>query len=155
MEAQNRRVAGISYHSFFENLTADIQSSDLRLQESIEYLRNLQKPNLLEIYKAGFPEWFFKVEVDGVVREGRVDLWGVVDDTLWVIDYKTGSSYFSQAAFEQMAFYAEVLSDKRSQLNFKSVQLAAIYPVEKKCLIEEWSGGLKVSHPVHPENQIR
>ena len=90
-----------------------------------------------EILKDGFAEWGFVINSEGQSVSGQIDIWGQVGDELWVIDYKTGSSYNSDIAFEQLTHYAQALkSFVNKEKALTKINLVALYPFEQKFYIK-------------------
>jgi ATP-dependent helicase/nuclease subunit A len=126
----------------------NINSSDAALKSAVDFVRGLKTPPMAEILKSGEAEWGFQVQSPGGLIEGQIDLWGEVDGTLWVVDYKSGSDKFKDKAFEQLSLYAWALS----QFGHKSkIKLAVIYPVSQKLEVREFSK----SSALHWEQKFR
>jgi hypothetical protein len=66
--------------------------------------------------------------------EGQIDLWGTVDNVTWVIDYKSGSSRYSEKAFKQLFLYAHALQVYGIK---NEIRLAIIFAAEGKTLIRK------------------
>ncbi len=68
--------------------------------------------------------------------QGQIDLWGVVGETLWMVDYKTGSQRYSDTAFKQLEAYAWALYRMKYLSGVKNIQLAVVYPMDEVVKIE-------------------
>ncbi|MCB0394326.1 MAG: UvrD-helicase domain-containing protein, partial [Bdellovibrionales bacterium] len=103
------------------------------LERALEYTLSLNEPPMGELLKVGKSEWGFVNEKDGKLIEGQVDLWGVVDGTIWILDYKTGSERYLEKAFSQLEIYKEsieiFLKEKRP------TKLAVVYPFSRKSFV--------------------
>jgi ATP-dependent helicase/nuclease subunit A len=121
-------------HQVFESLKYNKHiDADENTKNAIKYIQNLKEVPMQTILKDGFAEWGFVIENDGQSMSGQIDLWGQVGNDLWVIDYKTGSSYNSDVAFEQLSHYAKAL---QNFVKVDKVNLVALYPFEQKFFIQ-------------------
>ena len=69
--------------------------------------------------------------------EGQIDLWGRdARGQLWVIDYKTGASEYSEKAIRQLRYYAEALVAAGVARTTAEIRLAALYPFSREVRIE-------------------
>ncbi len=94
--------------------------------KALNYILNLQEPQLVEIMKAGKVEWAFRYKKDGQTFDGQVDLWAIHGDTLWIVDYKSGERILLEKAFAQLEIYAEAIA---AYLNWQgAVSAAVVYP---------------------------
>lgn len=138
--------AGTKIHSLLERLRyrpdMDIKAylqkwfhdPSPQLVEGFEYVMDLSLPPMRKLLQQGEVEWGFQTKTARGVLEGQVDLWGIADDTIWVIDYKSGSDFFKERAFRQLELYSYAIL--RSGLQFP-VKLAVIYPLVKKVEIRD------------------
>ncbi len=102
-------------------------------QRAIDFVLNLKQPPIRELIAAGEVEWGFQLRTARGVMEGQIDLWGVdSNDVTWVIDYKSGSSRFSDKAFAQLSLYAHALREYGVS---GEIRLAVVYAIEEKCEI--------------------
>lgn len=139
---------GILFHKIMESLKykSSLNMVDLierwfpgeedEMAAAINYIVQLQKPPLTQVIKQGHVEWSFsmKESVSAGFIEGQIDLWGIVDDQLWIIDYKSGSHVFKQKALKQLYIYAQAV---RNYLNWdKPIHIAIVYPFLKETFIE-------------------
>lgn len=60
--------------------------------------------------EGGLSEWGFSLKSKERIIEGRIDLWGQDQETVYVVDYKTGSSRYAEIALQQLKIYAWALS---------------------------------------------
>ena len=99
-----------------------------KIIESLEFLLSLKQPPIKELLSGGYSEWPFLHRVGDQAVEGKIDLWGIVDDVLWVVDYKTGGMSDDKKASEQLHFYGQALAERYKQ----DIKLAAIYLLDQK-----------------------
>lgn len=122
-------------HQVFESLKYNKEiPSDEGTKKAVQYLQTLNEIPMASILKDGFAEWGFVINQGGMSVSGQIDLWANVNNELWVIDYKTGSSFNSDVAFEQLTHYAKALL---SFSNADRVHLVALYPFEQKYFIKD------------------
>ncbi len=148
-KGQQTRREGVVLHQVFESLKFHSVEETKKycgrwlpnrageMEKAIDYIYSQKQIPLAEIIKQGFVEWGYqRVDEQGTVTEKRVDLWSVVEDTLWVVDYKTGSVGNKDKAFTQMSEYAETL---KSFLDWKKeIKMAAVYPFSEKIFDENY-----------------
>lgn len=91
---------------------------------------------LLPLMLSGAAEWGFELKLnEGLILEGKMDLYCVLNEELWVIDYKTGSMDRIEEAFMQLIIYAWALIQIEKKEGrpkdgaFKAVRLAVLYPL--------------------------
>ncbi len=132
-----------------------LQNQDPFLKEQKDLLSHLQTIKnipLQRLLTKGEAEWSFRWEVKShCFLNGRIDLWGKIanqngSDSLWVVDYKTGSAKNREQDFKQLNFYALVLH----KLHALPVRQALLYLSEKKHFVKE--AGMKDLKTCH--NQI-
>lgn len=110
--------------------------------QAVNYVLKLNEPPVRELIENGEVEWGFQLLTSRGVMEGQIDLWGTLVDqehnksVTWIIDYKSGTSKYSQKAFEQLKLYACAL---RSFGIDHEIRLAVIYVVENKTEIQTYS----------------
>ncbi len=146
LEKKNHKVAvrliekanyGKLAHQIFESMKYNRQiESDEKTQEAVDYLKTLTEIPMESILRDGFAEWGFVSQQDGKNLSGQVDLWAVVNDELWVVDYKTGSPLYSDVAFEQLVRYSKAIMGHLKGANIKKTHLVALYPFAKKVLVK-------------------
>lgn len=121
-------------HQVFESLKYNKEiPADQNTVNAVKYIQTLSEIPMTEILKNGYAEWGFVVHRDGQSVSGQIDLWGQVGNELWVIDYKTGSSFNSDVAFEQLSHYAKAL---QNFVKVDKVNLVALYPFEQKYYVK-------------------
>ena len=133
---------GIEFHGWLESYKYNpektlnsLKDHHPKIYKALQHLNSQQEIPFHQICQNGFVEWGFQMQVGTHVVEGQVDLWGVVDDTLWVVDYKTGSSKSYQKSLRQLKVYALAIY---KHLRPRKIKLAAAYPFEEKLFIEEF-----------------
>lgn len=145
LEALKQAQQGTEAHRFFEALkytSVDSLKASLpaHLQGALSYLITQKEIPLMRIIEQGEVEWGFAARVDGSLIQGQIDLWGLDQGTLWVLDYKTGSQRYSETAFAQMEVYAwAILYTKQVPADVK-VKLAVIYPLDQTIKVREPGG---------------
>jgi ATP-dependent exoDNAse (exonuclease V) beta subunit len=81
---------------------------------------------MVDLIKNGRVEWAFRWKQPSQTIDGQVDLWAIYQDTLWIVDYKSGEKILLDKSFAQLAVYAGALQD---HLQWKGpVQTAVLYP---------------------------
>ena len=152
VESNDKRVLGIEAHWLFEqlaqhslatvrDLVAFKNSQNQKpLLESLEYLQSFKEVDMTRLLQEGHVEWPYRMtQGDGSLKEGRVDLWGLQDGVLWIVDFKTGSTKYKDKAFEQLQAYAEVLCQPSMGLQFQEIKLLALFPFQKKSFSKNWN----------------
>ncbi len=134
-----KTLRGTQIHADLEELSYQLSSgreidSQLLQKDGVQYVLNLKEPPMKELLKNGKPEWPYLYRKDNIITEGRIDLWGDVDNVRWIIDYKTGTVH-KEEGFLQMAAYAEALNSKHS---VKDVRLVLLYPLTEKVYSKSW-----------------
>jgi len=142
-KALAKAYRGTEAHLIFESLkytpVAKVLEtvSDEDLRAAVEYIAEVQEFPLLGLIQQGFVEWGFRFQHQGRWIQGQIDLWGVLGEQVWIVDYKTGSSEDSLLAFRQLQAYAWALHRMNFLPPASSVHLAVVYPFEKKIKIEK------------------
>lgn len=137
-----RAQQGTEAHRVFESLKY-VEAASLRedlsvpLQNALDYICRLEEIPLLKIIRQGFVEWGFAYQQGSALLQGQIDLWGMVEKTAWIVDYKTGSQKYAEAAFAQMEIYAWALRKMGRISADAAIKLAVIYPLEQKNKIRE------------------
>lgn len=123
----------------FQDLDSVIQTQmqlsgqDSEFKAAILWTLQLEKPPIQKLIKQGFVEWGFQVMTPKGVLEGQIDLWGVSDEKIWLVDYKSGSLRNSKKAIQQLKLYAYALAKIYKHRIFN---LAVVYPYEQKSVVE-------------------
>lgn len=144
-----KAVLGVNVHRIFENIHYYwLSSPNMSFQEILQLmpvefhqaLVFLSKDNnglWLELIKNGHVEYGVSVEIDGKFIQGQIDLWGIdTSDCLWIVDYKTGSDFYVEKAFQQLKIYCQCLQQMKKIEN-RPVKLAVIYPFQERTYIRE------------------
>ena len=99
--------------------------------QSLDFLLSLKSPLMKKLLRRGHAEWPFLHHKGQEAIEGKIDLWGKIDDTIWVIDYKTGRRSNDKKVFQQLSLYGQALAERYKQ----KMKLAAIYLLEQEVMI--------------------
>ncbi len=76
------------------------------------------------------------LELNEKLIQGQIDLWGQdKDGKYWIVDYKTGSTFFLEKAFRQLSIYEICLKAMGKIPSHEAVHRAVIYPFDKKTFI--------------------
>ncbi len=146
-QEQKRRRQGVVLHKVFESLKNFDREQVLalaqhwlpeqkdKIEEAIEFVWENSDVPFKDLIRNGKVEWGYQWEKENSFEEKRIDLWGIVDDTLWVVDYKTGNPRFQDKAFEQISTYSEALVEYNGW--DKAIKWAAVYPFDKKVFIKD------------------
>lgn len=139
----------IKYHPDFDYESEAEQVDDkAAFVRAMKYVLDLEAPNMKTLFASGEVEWGFQVKTKRGILEGQIDLWGIDDGTLWVVDYKSGDPRYVDKAFRQLELYAYPLLKMREANGHadvgpaavaapKKVMLATIFPVAKKVEVRE------------------
>lgn len=138
---------GILFHRLLEVLAKPVEI-DLRqtlmswfgedaesVAEALNYILQLKDPPMTELLKSGYPEWGFIENFEGAPIQGQIDLWGIVDNVLWIVDYKSGGTIQEQKVIHQLSSYAKAL---KHHLQWQGViQVAVVYPFSQKTIVRD------------------
>lgn len=143
LEGLRRAQQGTDAHRFFEALKYNSLDQLKRhlpapLQRAIQYISQQKEVPLLQIIEEGHVEWGFAYRHQERLVQGQIDLWGQIGETLWILDYKTGSQKYSEAAFAQMTIYAWAILRMNQVRDIKNIKLAAVYPLDEKIKVREF-----------------
>ena len=146
--SQKKRRQGVILHRLFEELknhsrekvktlcqlwlSGDSQS----VEKALQYIAELKEPPLMEFIQQGEVEWSFQRIANGQIQEGRIDLWSIHENQLWILDYKTGTSKNIDLAWDQLRAYQAALCDYLDWPKEKPVKLCVIYPFEEKVFLQ-------------------
>ncbi|MBX3040806.1 MAG: UvrD-helicase domain-containing protein [Bdellovibrionaceae bacterium] len=128
---------GTDAHRLFESLKyaspeqVEEMTKDPELLEGLRWMLNEKTVPLLDLIQNGEVEWGFAAREGDFILQGQVDLWGVVDGTVWIVDYKTGSPKAFAKALDQMAIYAWALQNLGMIREEQPIRLIALYPLDK------------------------
>lgn len=135
---------GTDAHRLFEALrTASLDhvramTKDESLRAAVEWIAGREDPPYMDIIRRGHAEWGFAVKGDRFVLQGQIDLWGEVDGTVWLVDYKTGSPEYAEKALDQLAIYAWALLKLKRLRPDQPLKLVAVYPLDQKTEIRSF-----------------
>ncbi|MBX3032519.1 MAG: UvrD-helicase domain-containing protein [Bdellovibrionaceae bacterium] len=147
------RVAqrGTDAHRLFENLKFSSleevrdMTDDASLREALQWLHGTTDAPFADLIREGHVEFGFAVRGRSFTLQGQIDLWGVVDGTLWIVDYKTGSREHVEKALDQMAIYAWALKHLRILRDDQPVRLVAVYPLDQSLRIRPFERATDLS----------
>lgn len=136
-----KRWQGTLLHRVFESLKyqereASLQMAKGWLQErsadieaAMDFVLENKEVPFADIIQNGEVEWGYQWQKEGQLLERRIDLWGITDKTLYIVDYKTGSSSHREKAFQQMEEYAEALRFFKDWQG--PITMIAVFPFEQ------------------------
>lgn len=130
-----------------EQLLPHLNENDRR---NVTYLLEQQELNLKEIIRLGHNEWGFGLQTKTRLIQGQIDLWCELETEVHVLDYKTGSSAYSEKAFDQLSFYTMALFEMKMFAPGKKIIHSVIYPGEgliKKKSYENFEHFHKILNP--------
>lgn len=122
------------YHGFekgLEFIESHISGDKKLVQQSIDFVLKAQEVPLKLLIEKGEVEWGFLARFGRTVLEGQIDLWGYDGNTIWIVDYKTGSPRHASRAQQQLELYALAVKKSGAIGNFK---LAAVFPMHNTIL---------------------
>ncbi|MES2801552.1 MAG: UvrD-helicase domain-containing protein [Bdellovibrionota bacterium] len=146
VKAYNKTQKGTDLHKFFESLKYNqVSEIDRTLSDvdrkALQWLIDQEEVNLRELFDRGHVEWGFGLQVKSGVNtrmvQGQIDAWGYVNDDLYILDYKTGSTKYLRQAFDQLRAYAGCLKQMGLVSKGQRIRLAVIYPFEQKVKFED------------------
>ncbi len=137
-----RAQQGTNAHRVFESLKYNLMDkalleADAELRPALEYIAGVTDLPLMKIIQEGHVEWGFALKQQDTLLQGQIDLWGIVDGTAWVVDYKTGSQKYSEMAFAQLEMYAQTLKSMGYLKDANEVNLAVVYPLDQVVKIKK------------------
>lgn len=132
----HRLFESLKYASFEDVLQ---MTEDSALRSVLPWMWRDSGIPLEEIIRGGHVEWGFAARDGDFILQGQVDLWGVVDGNVWIVDYKTGSTQASQKALDQMKIYAWALSHLGVIQANQPIHLVALYPLDKEIRKESFA----------------
>ena len=86
----------------------------------------------MRLISVGHVEYGFEVAQGLTVTRGQIDLWGKIENQVWIVDYKTGSTLYSEKAFQQLSIYAGALKKIHRWNKDIRIELNVLYPLEKQ-----------------------
>ncbi|MCB9025076.1 MAG: UvrD-helicase domain-containing protein [Bdellovibrionaceae bacterium] len=99
--------------------------------KAYHWVMNLKSPPMNLLLKTGYVEWGFQWLKEPYILEGQIDLWGEVQDEVWLIDYKSGSSRYTEKAISQLELYSQPLLE----MGYKNIKKAILFPLEEKVVL--------------------
>ena len=141
VKAYNKTQKGTDLHKFFESLKYnELDEIDRTLSETerkaLQWLIEQKEVDLREMFDRGHVEWGFGLQVKSGENtrmvQGQIDAWGYINDDLYILDYKTGSTKYLEQAFDQLGAYAGCLKQMGLVKKGQRIRLAVIYPFEQK-----------------------
>lgn len=141
IEHLNKAQKGTDLHRLFEStkyLSREhvLEKATPDEKTALKWLLNLKEIPFQSILDHGYAEWGFGLKTQLGTIQGQIDLWGRIEDQVYILDYKTGSSIYSEKALSQLSRYAECLKKMSFIKPNDSVQLVVLYPFEEKIVIE-------------------
>ncbi len=103
--------------------------------EAVGYLFKQKKIPFSQILLTGKREWGFDYNGEFKIS-GKIDLWSKINDEVWIIDYKTGSSKGLEKGFSQLETYKDMLAQYLKGFNNLKYNLVLIFPYEKKMFLK-------------------
>lgn len=136
-----RAQQGTNAHRLFEALKYTpyedlLLVCDEDLRKPLEFITTSAQVPLIAIINKGHVEWGFALSYKDLRLQGQIDLWGEINNTVWIIDYKTGAQKYSETAFKQLEVYAWALYRMKYIDSTKDVKLAVVYPMEEVVKIQ-------------------
>ncbi len=134
-ERVKKTVQGVESHRLFESLKYRGENLPEAILNSSEFqfIKNWQEGRMLNWIRQGEVEWGFCVTLGSHWIQGQIDLWAMEENgQIVIVDYKTGSTKYSEKAFEQLEIYAMALRQmKKAQ---EKISLVVVYPFEEKVM---------------------
>ncbi len=154
---------GTDLHRLFESLQIYSKNSELfkslqknlttEQKKSIQYLLKVTDYPLDRLIQSGQVEWGFGLKTSKGLLQGQIDLWGQLDNQIYILDYKTGSSQYVEKAYQQLLFYAQCLY-KMNLLDFnKKLNFVVTYPLEEKTFSKSYTNYENLKQNTPPDIQ--
>lgn len=158
MKSLKKAQRGTDLHRLFESLKyIDVNElkSELQPDETVllDYLLGQKEIDLKVILAQGHNEWGFGLQLQKQVLQGQIDAWAELSDEIHILDYKTGSSKYSENAFEQLSIYTFALLKMKQISTQKKIIHSVIYPVDQKIIKRQYTDALdfQKKHPALSE----
>lgn len=137
---------GTDFHRYFESLKylkLEVYQTRLSIEDQkiINWFFNLKELPFKRILEAGHTEWGFGINTKKGLLKGQIDLWAELDNCIYIIDYKTGSSIYNQKAFDQLKAYAQCLKIMGFIKSHHEIQIVVLYPFEEKVMVSRLKFG--------------
>ncbi len=104
------------------------QSEREEVHRALDFMKGLKEPPLMNLIENGHVEMGFSYREGERIIDGQIDLWGIADGKVWIVDYKTGSVRYREKAFLQLEYYAKALLKSGRIDSNQKIQLSVIYP---------------------------
>ncbi len=133
----NKAKTGTDLHKLFEalkynSLTEVLAITSDKNKKYLKYLLEQKDVPLEQIFETGYTEWGFGLRYNQKLIQGQIDIWGKIQNTVYILDYKTGSSEHLEKAYLQLGFYAACLNEMKLIKADETIILGVIYPAEEK-----------------------
>jgi ATP-dependent helicase/nuclease subunit A len=140
----NKAQKGTDLHRLFESAkylskSSVDEKSTTDEKKALAWLFNLADVPFQKILNQGHAEWGFGLKTKLGTLQGQIDLWAKINNTVYILDYKTGSSFFSDKALLQLERYCECLKKMNFIQSADTIKLVVLYPFEEKIVIKEIS----------------
>lgn len=140
-----RAQQGTEAHRVFESLRySDVdtvkEGLDIEHKKAIDFLYSSLEIPFADLMSSGNAEWGFALKFKEAVLQGQIDLWGRVDGKAWVLDYKTGSQRYYEAALDQLKIYAWALYQMKLIEENDEISLAVVYPFDEVVKVYNFEG---------------
>ncbi len=122
----------LHYHGFEkadEFINSYISDDKKSAHQALDFVLKSESLPLKHLIEQGEVEWGFLARFGRTTLEGQIDLWGKTQNTVWIVDYKTGDPSYSYRAQQQLALYALAVKMSGVEGEFK---LAAVFPMHQK-----------------------
>lgn len=133
----NKAKTGTELHKLFEalkyNSLTEVQAvTSEKNKKYLNYLLDQKEIPLQQVFDTGFTEWGFGLKHNDKLIQGQIDIWGKINNTVYILDYKTGSAEHLEKAYLQLGFYAACLKQMKLIAIEEKIILGVIYPAEEK-----------------------
>ena len=137
----NKAQKGTDLHRLFESmkylsLAKILDKATQDEKAALKWLLSLKEIPFQSILDQGYAEWGFGLKTQLATIQGQIDLWGRLDNQVYILDYKTGSAIYSEKALRQLGRYSECLKKMNFIKPNDLVHLVVIYPFEEKIVIQ-------------------
>jgi ATP-dependent helicase/nuclease subunit A len=131
---------GVYFHRVMESLYYDNQFDFRPIAEhwfhkdaatvisAVEWTLKLDQPPMAKLLESGFVEWGFQYLQNNEIVEGQIDLWGLIDDRIWLVDYKTGRKEEQDKALLQLDIYEKAL---RAAGYDQPIEKVVLFPMDQ------------------------
>jgi len=102
--------------------------------DAYEFVLKTERIPMLELLQQGHAEWGFILNHEGHQIEGQIDLWGVHNGQVYILDYKTGNFDYVEKAFDQLKIYSLAIRKIHAT---EAINLVAVFPFDRKIEIRK------------------